>query len=219
MLNPITDHAARAVSRLLFQFKTAGDPQALLTILAAEAQAIEDAFTQMISLMNPAIQTGDLLNRIAHMVGLNSKASGSDGSFRVLINTQIAINKSQGTNADVLAAARAIALSHHMTPAELVINESGAGDTGDFQPAGGFELRLGNPVDGVTPSHTNPRSDAVAVWRAAKAAAGAGIRVLVEYRPTGLESSGSAFRFGGGSPAEAAAGFGVGKLMGVVSHE
>lgn len=219
---PISDHASRALARLPTQFQDDQDPAALLNCLVAQVQEVEDAFATLIRILNYAQQTGDALGQIAQTVNLGPQPAGeSDPNFRADITTQIDINKSQATCADVLATARAVALKIGIDPTHLDFNESGAGDTGNYQPQGGFQLETKPQLDGTGSfAETITRASAVLIWRAAKAAAGAGIRVRVKFRPVGLEASGSAFRFGGGGGGiETASGFGAGKLCGAVSSE
>ncbi len=105
----ILDHATRAVARLAIQFKTATRLQGLISAIAGEVQAIEDAFNilrEQIRDLDTA--EGDALNKLGRLVGAPERGSKDDAAYRARIKATIDVNKSRGVSADMYAISKGV---------------------------------------------------------------------------------------------------------------
>lgn len=106
MFSQIIDYADRAVSRMLTQYRERPRMRALVSQLATEVQAAEDALWAMVA--QTAIDTADgvWLDRLGAIVG-EGRDGASDADYRDFIRARITANKSESTVEDILDLLRA----------------------------------------------------------------------------------------------------------------
>lgn len=97
------DYVGQAVKRLPSQYRTKPRIVALVSIIAAELQLVEDALfgvliARLLQFQNP---TGDLLNKIGEIVG-QERGSASDPQYLIFITARIAANRSAGDRGSIL---------------------------------------------------------------------------------------------------------------------
>ena len=97
----ITDHSARALSRLIEQLKQSLSHQGMLSGLAVQVQEIEDAFQPLLLMLDIDASSGNQLDVLGGLLGVE-RTGRDDAQFRLRLKAQIIINKSSGT-ADNLA--------------------------------------------------------------------------------------------------------------------
>ena len=162
----ITDHAARALSRIITQFRDSQDIQAIVGALATEVQVLEAAINQVFAYtreINPLT-----IEKISKLVGAR-------GPTEQLTSAQIPVNVSQGRLNDLLAVYEMIVRPTHGTP--YVVN-----DAGDANALTGF--LVGGPQTVVIagwqdPGLTIQPDDARHAIALLKSAAPAGVRVIL----------------------------------------
>ncbi len=109
MLTRITDHAARAVGRLVSQFYESTRLRGLVAALADEVQAVETAlFDTLEAFRSITTATGDALDKIGALVGAPVRGPRNDAEYRARILTQIFVNRSSGSARDIYTIARAL---------------------------------------------------------------------------------------------------------------
>lgn len=110
MTSHITDHAARAVATLRQQFKSSSDMKALAAALGARTQGLEDALWSVRSAVRDVSAQGRSSTHDATQAAvgklLGGPPQGTDptGTYEFWLDTQININKANGTVADIVAA-------------------------------------------------------------------------------------------------------------------
>lgn len=97
----ITDHAARAVARLVSQFKDSVEVAGMARVLGAQVQEVEDALYSILVFRSVSGATGFTLDRIGALIGAPDRGSLIDSDYRKRINAQILSNKSEGTALDL----------------------------------------------------------------------------------------------------------------------
>lgn len=158
MIRPITDHADRAIARLLRQFQNAPRLTGYVRVLIGELQQVEDQLHKLLEAKVVDTAAGAQLDRLAALVG-QARGALDDARLRTWVKARIRLNRSSGTGNDILQVFR------------LLVGE-------------GVRLRLIEqfPAALVLRIHgtlsIDPR-DAAAVLQRAKAA---GVRALLEYR-------------------------------------
>jgi hypothetical protein len=95
----ITDHQARALARLMLQFRNSVEIASILTALASRVQEIENAIVSVIAqYRSPATATADLLDRLSRLVQVPPATfEAADGDQQRLTQATISANKSTGT--------------------------------------------------------------------------------------------------------------------------
>ena len=103
----IPNHSDRAVGLLIDQFKNKPDLEALVRIYVDEIQLLEDAFWEFIAARDVDTSTGESLRFLGKKVGRRF-AGEEQETFRLLVKTQILINRSHGKWRDLNAVATAL---------------------------------------------------------------------------------------------------------------
>src|SRR5690606_25505389 len=103
----MTNHVAKALTRVLAQFKDKPNYRAVLTALVEPAQSVEDALQQL--LLDRAVNTaiGVQLDALGKIVK-QPRAGLGDEDYRRYVRARIATNRSKGTIADLLTIASLI---------------------------------------------------------------------------------------------------------------
>lgn len=104
MFNPIPNHVEQALSRLIQQYKTAENLKSLLTAIVGPIQTIEDELGLMNTLRYLPDAEGVQLDNIGMIVGIARTPGQSDADYLQAIYGQIAINVSEGTPEQIIAA-------------------------------------------------------------------------------------------------------------------
>lgn len=112
MLTQILDHAARAVARLLFQFRDKPRIAGLMSTVGTASQEVEDGLYSLLAVRQIAVAQGVVLDQIAELVGAPARGARTDADYRERILAQIQINRGQGTLGTVYAVAALIAKFH-----------------------------------------------------------------------------------------------------------
>lgn len=106
-IEKITDHVTRAVDRLVSQFQNSGFLKGTASVLAGEAQALEDGLWDMLqAIRSVAVATGTTLDSIGALVGTPVRGGKTDTQYRNRVNTQIIANRSSGDAVSIYAVAR-----------------------------------------------------------------------------------------------------------------
>lgn len=106
-LEHVTDHVERAVGRLFEQFNGKPNLEAIVSAFAEQAQEVEDALWQLVTLRTVETATGDQMDRIGEIVGQGREGKGDD-EYRLLLKARIKINVSSGTAEDILGVMSAV---------------------------------------------------------------------------------------------------------------
>jgi hypothetical protein len=169
-MQPITDHAGRAVARLATQLRGKPKMQTLVRALARQAQEIEDAAWPIL-LETVETAAGVQLDKLGRLVG-QARSGRTDAGFRLWIRARVLLNRSSGTPEQILTLFTTLTAGS----AARVVNEE--------QYPAGFVLRALGPLD-------EPRALAD-VLHAAKLG---GVRAILEHLHT---QPAAAFSFAGG---------------------
>jgi hypothetical protein len=107
MLEHITDHAKRALARLIEKLKRKPKIEATLNAFNDQNQAIEDAYWQLFSERSIETSIGDQLDILGKIVGERRDGSNDD-DYRLRIRARIRANLSNGTTEDIYRVFRAL---------------------------------------------------------------------------------------------------------------
>lgn len=173
-MDHVTDHADRAIARLVQQLQGKPRLASLLRAFVGEVQAVEDALWQVLEqrLLDTAV--GAQLDLLGRVVG-RARQGMSDESYRTHLRVQIRLNLGSGTGNDILG-----------TFALLVGDATRLQLVEQFPAA--FVLRVADTLPVAV-------ADAASILQAAKAA---GVRAILEYS---LFPSSDTFTPDGGSSA------------------
>lgn len=213
MFAQIIDYAARAFARVLTQFRTSAEVVGITNAISSEAQLLEDAIYGTFVLRDLDASVGATLDSLGKLVRAPARGSLGDSDYRLRVKTQVLVNKSNGTPADLVG----IAKTFHPAWASTVKTREGGptaagyltgSPTGQSPHNGSIELVCvpDTAGSGIIESEANELGHFL------KAAVAGGVRLVFLYRPSTIAAN-QAFRFSGGSPPETAVGFGVGKLF------
>lgn len=113
----IADHEARALARLLSQYRGKPNIEGMIKALGTtQIQQLEDIFYPMINRLDIATQVGEQLDRIGVIV--NQQRLGlDDARYRVLLFAKIGINVSEGEPKSIISVFKlltAATLVHYM---------------------------------------------------------------------------------------------------------
>lgn len=101
-LSQITDHAQRAVDRLVTQFRESGFMKGMLRVLSAQVQESEDgAWGMLQAIRSVATAMGTTLDKLGALVGAPVRGLKNDTQYRARVNTQIAANRGSGEFASI----------------------------------------------------------------------------------------------------------------------
>lgn len=122
-IEKITDFVQRGLDRLPSQFQGKPKIEALLRVLLAPGQEVEDALWQLLTERTAKVAVGVTLTQIGALVGQPRNAVADDEEYRPYVLARIASNKSNGTIPTILRIAR-IALNDE--DAEPIVDNTGA---------------------------------------------------------------------------------------------
>lgn len=96
MIEPVSDHVAQGIARLLEQYKRSTRFIALLTVYLERTQALEDALWEVLELRSIDTGFGIILDHIGKI--LNEPRGGLiDDDYRILLRAKVKVLKSSGT--------------------------------------------------------------------------------------------------------------------------
>lgn len=131
-MEPITNHAERALSRLAQEFRDIPELDALIRIFCQQVQDIEDAAHALQLARTLDAATGELLEFFGRIVG--EKRNGAlDAPFRRRVRARVLLNKGSGTRPQLLAIFRALLPPPYTLelvdyyPAATILTVAGAG--------------------------------------------------------------------------------------------
>ena len=125
-VNPITTHVADAQARVLLQFDDSPRLLALLEILAERLQTLETANAELPSQQSLDNATGEQLDGLGRNLNID-RGGRDDETYRLLLRTEIRINRSRGLVEDIIAAAESVYESavdvriEESFPAEVIV--------------------------------------------------------------------------------------------------
>jgi hypothetical protein len=171
------EHSPRALSRLAAQFQNKPFFEAMVAVLTAETQAVEDALLDALIARDIETATGAELELLAALVGQARPPGADDARLRLYVRARIRVNLASGTPGDLLAVFALIA-------------KAGAGLwLREFYPAAFiFEL--------TAVAHTFAEAEALTPFVASIRPAG--VYGLLQWSPT---IAAEAFAFDGGAGA------------------
>lgn len=123
-LTPISDHAARALDRVLLQYREKPKLKALIELHAGRVQEIEDRAFEFLNRLVLPTAIGAQLDRIGGIVG-QAREGRDDDTYRIWIAARIRLNLGSGTVPELvdlfapLLPATAIVAIHRGAPAEF----------------------------------------------------------------------------------------------------
>lgn len=156
-MDKITDHAARALSRVLTQDREKPPLEGLLSEPGVRAQTLEDAAWDLLSRLGVDDSFGAQLDGIGRIVG-EARAGANDEDYRPRLKARIRLNLSSGTVPDIVAIFQLLA-AEPRTVAFVA------------QYPAAFVLRVFGSAS----------ADAAALTKILRAAAAAGVRAIFEY--------------------------------------
>lgn len=106
-ITKITTHEADALDRLPEQYRDRPKMQALVSIMGARSQELEDAFFDIIQNGSLAEASGPVLDQIGDIVG-QPRQGRNDQKYRVRLFAKIGQNVSKGTGEDLIAIFKAL---------------------------------------------------------------------------------------------------------------
>lgn len=101
-LDVITDWVERLAGRLYQQFRGRVKLEALVALIGAQAQEIEDAGQELLTLFSIDQSEGAQLDLIGRIVG-QLRAALDDATYRLYLRARIRANRSSGTKRDIYA--------------------------------------------------------------------------------------------------------------------
>lgn len=132
-MEQITDHAARAIARLLTQYRGAARLEAVVAAFADQVQAVEDAFADLLLARSLEAAAGAQLDVLGAILGEARQGYG-DEAYRTHIAARVQTNRSGGTIPEVIAVMDSLALTVVDASATTVLIE---------QPPAAFVVRIG----------------------------------------------------------------------------
>jgi hypothetical protein len=94
-------HTAEARAQLLEQFQNSEDLKALLSVFVDQVQDLENATQPIIDARDIDTMTGDRLDGLGEIVNV-SRGGTSDTAYRLRIRAELAILRSNGSEADLV---------------------------------------------------------------------------------------------------------------------
>ncbi len=170
-LTKITDHTARALSRVITKLRGT-EFEGLIRAFTVEVQAAEDAlFTLVAVIRDPSTAEGDCLDRLGAFVGAEVRGALTDAEYRLRVAAAIARNRASGTPEDLISVVIALqpALSGNLVMSDADVEGTGCAT---LKP-GSYDL-----VDGYPGVST---AEAEELMRYLSRAAG--VRVIYSYGP------------------------------------
>lgn len=103
----ITDHATRAVARLLLHLKDASNLVDMMGVVNGQVQAYEDAIFPMLQLLDIDAMSGDQLDVIGSILFVGRNGA-SDANYRIAIRAKIQLIISNGCPDEIIDAFKAL---------------------------------------------------------------------------------------------------------------
>lgn len=100
-IRQITDHATLARARLATQFRGTVSHGAVLDAVSRQVQQIEEAFTDLLTLVVISGSSGMQLDNLGRILG-RERAGTTDVAYRAFLRAQILLNRSSGTVPEIL---------------------------------------------------------------------------------------------------------------------
>jgi hypothetical protein len=172
----ITDHAARALSRLIDQYRDVPETENLLTPILNQIQAFEDAMWAMLLARIIDNAEGVHLETLGKIVG-QRRTGNTDDEYRTYIKAKIIVNRSRGKRPDLVAFSRLLAPK----PSEASLYRR--------------VLREFYPCS-VTLEANYPISNAAVVQQMGQQACAAGVRFSIEFQSNSITNDHGNFIFG-----------------------
>jgi len=128
MTEHYTDHVTRGVERLIERYRLPRT-SALLASWLTEAQAVEDAFWQLLTERHVAVATGETLDILGRIVG-QPRDGRDDATYRLWISARVMVQRSSGTTEEILAIANKLVggaevVMREYYPASFILNMGG----------------------------------------------------------------------------------------------
>lgn len=164
-LTNVTDHAAQMRDLLVTQFKDSTHWNAMLNVIGAQIQELEDALYGVLATKAIATATGDALDGLGDILGVTrSTESGglSDADFRLVLTAQVIAVANSGEPAAMLRIVDTI-ITEWSTDTDTVYSDQVAG------------FRILNLADITTEAKVRR------AWKILNTAAGAGIKPSIHY--------------------------------------
>ncbi len=180
-LSEITDHADRALARLLEQYKGRSKLANVLDVFSDQVQELETAFFQLLE--ERAIETGEgsQLDTIGEIVG-QARNGLDDATYRLYLRVRIKTNLSSGLSEQLI------------TIVSLLVGDTVTVHLSDEPPAG---ISISLEDDDVSDD------TATVVLYFAKLAKSAGVRLVLIWNPDSdmfaFDDAGSGFDGAGGA--------------------
>jgi hypothetical protein len=191
-MTKIVDYIVRAIARLLMQFKSSPKLKGLVSVLAGQAQEIEDALwdTQE-SVRDINIAYGATLTRIGQLIGAPARGLYTDAQYRPILQATIIANNTAGSAADIYAISKFLVLPWAVAGQPRITEDARAV----------YEISA-NPRASIV----NTTEDAIRLSRMLNDVSAAGVRAIVHSQP---QTEALSFAFAGGT----GLGFGAGDLV------
>jgi hypothetical protein len=160
-LEQITDHAARAVARLVGQFKESPLLKGLVTAFGNEVQNAEDGVWALLAAFRDIdVAESAVLDSIAALVGAPVRGARTDTEYRARVRVQILANKSSGAASTIYAIAKALIPEWNVDDQPQIIEDSAGlpGYTIGYDPPFGvvndtdLAIELGRVLEEANPA-------------------------------------------------------------------
>lgn len=176
-LEQITDHEARALARTRLQFRSSVEVLGVVSALAREVQALEDALISLRDNVRGLQDTvsDDVLNRLGDLVGAPVRGGLLFGDYFWFVSAQIIVNKSFGRLNDLIEVAGTVCQAAGFN----AIDGFDGGTPSIFGTVGGDLVVVVETVD--TADAIGARA-ADEVIRFLRLAASAGTRVILGWK-------------------------------------
>lgn len=157
----VSDHAARALDRLIVQYRGKPLIEGIIRILGEQIQRVEDALNELVTERFLADAVGVQLDNLGAIIGEPRGNSVDDAEYRVRIQARLLTNRSRGTIDDIAGIF------------DVLLASPGYTDEYEPQYQAGFVWRILTPV-------TNGLGYFYATFL--RDAKGAGIRGVLEWQ-------------------------------------
>lgn len=154
-ITQVTNHVARALSRVITQFRESEEFKAVNAAFAAQAQEIEDAvFAMLLQFRNVNVATANALDQLGRLVQAPARGLKNDTVYRGWVIAQITVNKSWGQPEDLITIANAMLATYWDDVGLIDTNDTAASS---FGTKGGANVSI---VEALTSTGTaEPLSD------------------------------------------------------------
>lgn len=192
-LEQITDHAARAVSRLAEQFKESTLLKGLLSAVSIEIQELEDKIFELYKTRDIDGAADATLDNLGALVGAPRRGSKNNTQYRNRVRVQVKANRSYGNVPVVYEIAKLVVAAWNVADQPRVYEDAHRG----------YYVESDRDVAGLV----NDTAEAIELSVILKSINPAGVRGIVRSQSV---ADAAAFSFAGGP----GLGFGAGALSG-----